>query len=52
AHKQWAGESEPSEFGTFSREWRKMGAAIIGGCCRTGPDHIRQIRDRVRLLHE
>jgi homocysteine S-methyltransferase len=42
----WIGESEPSEFGTMSREWRKLGAACIGGCCRTTPAHIRQIRDR------
>ncbi len=46
-HKhQWAGLSDAPEFGTLSREWRKAGAALIGGCCRTGPEHIRQIRDR------
>ena len=50
-NKCWLGQSDPSEFGTISREWRKMGAALIGGCCRTGPDHIRQIRDRVRTMH-
>ncbi len=43
---RWRGESVPSEFGTFSREWRKLGAGAIGGCCRTTPQHIRQIRDR------
>ncbi len=48
AQKQWLGESVPAEFGTFSREWRKLGAAVIGGCCRTSPAHIRQIRDRFR----
>jgi homocysteine S-methyltransferase len=42
----WRGESVPAEFGTFSREWRKLGAAAIGGCCRTTPAHIQQIRDR------
>ena len=42
----WRGESVPAEFGAFSREWRKLGAAAIGGCCRTTPAHIRQIRDR------
>ena len=47
-NKRWLGESEPSEFGTFSREWRKMGALLVGGCCRTGPAHIQQIRDRAR----
>lgn len=47
-HKCWLGESVPSEFGTFGREWRKQGAALIGGCCRTTPAHIRQISDRFR----
>jgi homocysteine S-methyltransferase len=47
--KRWLSESVPAEFGTFSREWRKLGAGVIGGCCRTGPAHIRQIRDRFRL---
>lgn len=46
--KVWAGESDPSTYGTMSREWRKMGAVMIGGCCRTRPSHIQQIRDRVR----
>ena len=45
-NKVWLGESVPAEFGTYSREWRKLGAAAIGGCCRTTPAHIRQIRDR------
>lgn len=44
----WLGESIPAEFGTYSREWRKEGAALIGGCCRTGPAHIQQIADRLR----
>lgn len=44
--KVWLGESIPAEFGTYSREWRRLGAAAIGGCCRTTPAHIRQIRDR------
>lgn len=44
--KRWLGLSSASEFGTLSREWRKAGAALIGGCCRTTPAHIRQIRDR------
>lgn len=46
--KQWVGQSVPSEFGSYSREWRKLGANVIGGCCRTTPAHIRQIRDRFR----
>ena len=46
--KKWRGELVPAEFGTFSREWRKLGGALIGGCCRTTPAHIRQISDRFR----
>lgn len=46
--RRWYGESVPAEFGTFSREWRKLGAALIGGCCRTTPAHIRQVGDRFR----
>jgi homocysteine S-methyltransferase len=44
----WEGEADPSAFGTMCREWRKTGAALIGGCCRTSPAHIQQIRDRVQ----
>ena len=46
--KRWLGQSVPAEFGSFSREWRKLGAALIGGCCRTTPAHIQQISDRFR----
>ncbi len=46
ARKHWHGESVPAEFGTMSREWRKLGASGLGGCCRTRPAHIQQIRDR------
>ncbi|MCL4263275.1 MAG: homocysteine S-methyltransferase [Anaerolineae bacterium] len=48
--KVWCGESDPSTYGTMCREWRKMGAVLIGGCCRTRPSHIRQIRDRVLVI--
>jgi len=48
ARKDWHGESVPAEFGTMSREWRKLGASGLGGCCRTRPAHIQQIRDRFR----
>lgn len=49
--KRWLGLSVPAEFGTYSREWRKMGAGLIGGCCRTTPKHIQQISDRFRKHH-
>lgn len=43
--KGWEGESRELHFGALSREWLKMGAVMIGGCCRTRPFHIRQIRE-------
>lgn len=39
----WAGSSDPAEFGSLSLAWRAAGADWVGGCCRTGPLHIRAI---------
>ena len=30
----------PQAFAELSVEWRKLGANIIGGCCRILPEHI------------
>jgi homocysteine S-methyltransferase len=30
-------------FGLLAKQWRAAGAQIIGGCCRTGPEHVRAI---------
>lgn len=40
----WLGQSEPQDFGRLSEQWRAAGASLIGGCCRTGPDHVAAIR--------
>ncbi|MFW6096793.1 MAG: homocysteine S-methyltransferase [Chloroflexota bacterium] len=42
--RRWTGLSIPDDFAEQSRAWREAGATLIGGCCRTGPDHISQIR--------
>ena len=39
--KTWLGLSDPKLFLEMAKEWVKLGADIIGGCCRIGPDHIR-----------
>ena len=31
----------PEAFALESRRWWQAGAQIVGGCCRTTPDHIR-----------
>jgi homocysteine S-methyltransferase len=44
--KRWFGQSDAGEFATSCQAWHKIGASVLGGCCRTGPEHIRQIRQR------
>ncbi|MEL7222411.1 MAG: homocysteine S-methyltransferase [Bacteroidota bacterium] len=43
ASKSWLGLSEPYAFGAMAKAWVDSGAQIIGGCCRIGPEHIREI---------
>jgi homocysteine S-methyltransferase len=45
--REWLGQAEPDNFAKESKSWRSRGAQLIGGCCRTSPEHISQIR---RLL--
>jgi len=42
-NKTWGGLSDLKHFVEMSKEWTKLGADIIGGCCRIGPEHIRRI---------
>lgn len=44
-HRCWTGASDAGDFGRLAREWTDAGAQIIGGCCRTRPEHIRAIRE-------
>ncbi|MGI6138722.1 MAG: homocysteine S-methyltransferase family protein [Candidatus Hydrogenedentales bacterium] len=39
----------PEEMGAATADLIAAGASIIGGCCGTGPDHIRAIRAAVDL---
>jgi homocysteine S-methyltransferase len=43
--KVWSGVQSTSEFGQLATEWYKAGARMIGGCCRTGPEHIKAIKN-------
>ncbi|MEN8162800.1 MAG: bifunctional homocysteine S-methyltransferase/methylenetetrahydrofolate reductase [Acidobacteriota bacterium] len=40
----------PSYMARFARQAVEQGVALIGGCCGTGPDHIRAIAEAVRDL--
>jgi homocysteine S-methyltransferase len=45
--RSWSGSSDPHAFSDMARQWREAGADWIGGCCRTGPEHIRAITQAV-----
>ena len=40
---RWTGTSDPHEYGEEAKKWFAAGAQIVGGCCRTRPEHIREI---------
>ncbi|WP_444684820.1 homocysteine S-methyltransferase [Alkalicoccus luteus] len=40
---QWHGDSSVDSFQAHAETWADHGAGLIGGCCRTGPDEIRQL---------
>ncbi|MEV4893317.1 homocysteine S-methyltransferase [Nonomuraea sp. NPDC055795] len=42
-NRRWLGLSDPMEFGQAAKEWQELGASLIGGCCRTTPEHIRHV---------
>ncbi|GAA5074397.1 homocysteine S-methyltransferase [Thermocatellispora tengchongensis] len=44
ARQRWTGASDPVDFGLSAKRWQAAGAGLIGGCCRTTPAHISQIR--------
>jgi homocysteine S-methyltransferase len=43
----WTGSNDPAGYGSLAREWFAAGAHMVGGCCRTRPQHIRQVADAV-----
>lgn len=45
--QRWIGDPDPEDFAESAAEWVAAGASLVGGCCRTGPEHIRQVRRRI-----
>jgi len=45
ARKAWSGVSDAARWAELGRLWRAAGARLLGGCCRTGPDEIRSLRN-------
>ena len=40
-------EYTPERYAAFGREWKAMGAQVIGGCCGTGPSHMAAVRTAI-----
>jgi homocysteine S-methyltransferase len=49
--KQWSGDPGARRFGEQARVWYSEGARLIGGCCRTGPEQIRSVKQCVHPEH-
>jgi homocysteine S-methyltransferase len=47
--KCWTGEASCSSFANQARAWFAAGATVIGGCCRTSPEHIRELSNVIDL---
>ena len=43
SNKTWSGVVTADDWATAAQTWIAAGASVIGGCCRTGPEHIRAI---------
>jgi homocysteine S-methyltransferase len=48
--RRWEGVVTCADFAAEARVWHECGARLIGGCCRTTPDHIREIAAWARQL--
>jgi homocysteine S-methyltransferase len=41
--RAWRGHSDTKDYGAIAARWFAAGAQAVGGCCRTGPEHIRAV---------
>jgi homocysteine S-methyltransferase len=44
AQHRWAGDNKPACWFGEAKNWLKTGAKLIGGCCRSTPGDIRELR--------
>lgn len=48
--KSWKGVSNPMAFGEMAHEWLALGANMVGGCCRIGPEAIQQLSEKMKSI--
>jgi S-methylmethionine-dependent homocysteine/selenocysteine methylase len=42
----WSGARGAERYAALAEGWVRAGASVVGGCCGTGPAHIRAVADR------
>lgn len=42
-NRAWVEQEHRIPWQQYARQWRKLGASGVGGCCRTGPEEIRAL---------
>ncbi|XP_031631720.1 uncharacterized protein LOC116345989 [Contarinia nasturtii] len=47
--KTWLSKTNTQSLVDYIDEWIALGAKMIGGCCRTGPQDIAQIADKLKI---
>lgn len=45
--RRWTPASGQCSFDELAFEWFTLGARLIGGCCRTGPETVKKVRNRL-----
>ena len=45
--KSWKGVYDPTEFAAMAKEWLDLGADMVGGCCKIGPESIKNLAERI-----
>src|SRR5262245_4985919 len=48
AQQRWEDGVAPLDWGQAALRWKTIGAKLVGGCCRTTPDTIREIAASLR----
>lgn len=48
-HKTWHNHSTHGEFSVQAQSWYAHGARLIGGCCRTTPQEIKDVAQALKL---
>jgi homocysteine S-methyltransferase len=44
----WRGDRvTPGEYADAAMRWVEAGARVVGGCCGTSPEHVRELRRRL-----